>query len=273
MVGVGLVVSVVYLVVIVWPRRDYTVMREVVDPGLWQRAREGRVRAREEGHRAAKREVKEEGGREEGRYAQWKKRKEDERRGERMEETGRRDDGYVARREERERWEEGRREDRRGRDHGEERSEYSERSWREEGRVKNENRRDDRRWSRDGGRREDRWCDGERRREGSRGGEERREGSRGGEERRGGRGGERRRPTAYSDEEGLEEVGRSGDFANWSTAVVKAGSREEEPSTSTHTAVARSEEEEVERLHKRVRDAVCGLMNKYWPDARVRHLH
>ena len=59
---------------------------------------------------------------------------------------------------------------------------------------------------------------------------------------------------AYHDD-GLEELGRSGDFTNWKTTVVKRdveSRRDEEPSTSVFLppAVERGEEEDIDRLHR-----------------------
>merc|ERR1712130_403863 len=73
-------------------------------------------------------------------------------------------------------------------------------------------------------------------------------------------------------DEGLEELGRKGDFANWRTAVVKRDRdverREDEGSTSVlPPPVEREEEEDIDRLHKKVRDAVRSGLNRYWPDA------
>ena len=52
------------------PRRDYTVMDEVVDRELWERCRKGRMTSRSMEPAPRKREVKEEGG-----YQEWKRRR------------------------------------------------------------------------------------------------------------------------------------------------------------------------------------------------------
>merc|ERR1719500_679738 len=60
---------------------------------------------------------------------------------------------------------------------------------------------------------------------------------------------------------GIEELRRKGDFANWKTAVVK---REEtkkgegnQSAQSLPPPLERDEEDEIQRLHSKVRDTVC----------------
>jgi len=70
---------------------------------------------------------------------------------------------------------------------------------------------------------------------------------------------------------GIEELRRRGDFANWKTAVVKKEEiKKEEGGQRAKTlppAPEKDEEEEIERLHRKVRDTVCCHLNHYWPDA------
>jgi len=71
---------------------------------------------------------------------------------------------------------------------------------------------------------------------------------------------------------GIEELCRRGDFANWKTTMVKKEGLkrgEEEPKTKTlPPAVERDEDEEIQRLHSKVRDTVCYHLNHYWPEAK-----
>ena len=240
----------------VLPRRDYTVMEEVVDRELWERCRKGRMTSRSMEPAPRKREVKEEGG---GGYQEWKRRR---REGERdsRDNDGRREKDPSDGRERDSR-------DRRERDSRDTSWRNEEYSWRE---------------------REER-PRGDRRREGNSrttpSMEFKRETDRGYRERKGveeklGRsrlvkeerwGSSRQDTSHYSNDsgrgsadghgggpayhdDGLEELGRSGDFTNWSTAVVKRDReerREEEVSTGfLPPTVERGEDEDIERLHK-----------------------
>jgi len=71
---------------------------------------------------------------------------------------------------------------------------------------------------------------------------------------------------------GIEELCRRGDFANWKTAMVKKeGVKRGEEYQSAKTqppAVERDEDEEIQRLHSKVRDTVCYHLNHYWPEAK-----
>jgi len=249
-------------------RRDYTVMDEVVDRELWEKCRKGRMTSRRMDEPAPmKREVKEEGGG----YLEWKRsrRREGERdNDDRRERDSRDNNGGIRERDARE--DDGGRE-RNGRSWRNE--EYS---WREE-RPGGDRRREgnlrstpSREFKRETDRRdveerqgrgrfadEDRW------------GSSMQDTSRGSVDGYGGGG------SAYHDyDDGLEEVGRSGDFTNWKTAVVKRdvdveSRREEEPSTSVFLppTLERGEEEDIDRLHRKVRDTVRSALNCYWPDA------
>jgi len=247
-------------------RRDYTVMDEVVDRELWERCRKGRMTSRRVEPAPMKREVKEEGGG----YQEWKRRRRE----------GERDSRNNSGRRERDaREDEGRRE-RNGRSWRNE--EYS---WREErpggdrrreGNLRSTPPTEFKRETDRGGYRERKEV--EERQGRSRLVEEDRWGSsmqdtshysndsgRGSVDGYGGGG------PAYHDD-GLEELGRSGDFTNWKTTVVKRdveSRRDEEPSTSVFLppAVERGEEEDIDRLHRKVRDAVRSVLNCYWPDA------
>jgi len=70
----------------------------------------------------------------------------------------------------------------------------------------------------------------------------------------------------------IEELHRRGDFANWKTAFVKKeemkrGEEERCPRTLP-PAVERDEDEEIQRLHSKVRDTVCYHLNHYWSEAK-----
>ena len=81
----------------------------------------------------------------------------------------------------------------------------------------------------------------------------------------------RERVVEFSSEE-VEEVTRSGNFDNWSTAMVKADTMDSSmASTSSkpvsNTSQQKSVSEEVDRLHKKVATKVMKYLNKYYPGA------
>ena len=236
-------------------------MDEVVDRELWEKCRKGRMTSRRMDEPAPmKREVKEEGGG----YLEWKRsrRREGERDNDDRRERDSRDNS-------------GRRErDAREDDGGRERNGRSwrneEYSWREErpggdrrreGNLRSTPPREFKRETDRGGYRDRR--DVEERQGRSRFADEDRWGSsmqdtshfnngsdRGSVDGYGGGG-----PAYHNDDDGLEEVGRSGDFTNWKTAVVKRdveSRRDEEPSTSVFLppTLERGEEEDIDRLHR-----------------------
>ena len=53
----------------------------------------------------------------------------------------------------------------------------------------------------------------------------------------------------HHDNDGLEELGRTGDFSNWKTAVVKRDVERREEGLSP-TVVERREDENIDQLHK-----------------------
>ena len=264
------------VILLVAVRRDYRVIEEVVDRDLWEKCRRGKLTSRREGGDALrkrggedaprKREIKEETG--SGSYREWKRSREDS--GKNYREDGERNyrgEGERNHRGDDERnyrGEDPRRSsrdgsDRRERSHVRMNEEYSwqdERSSSRRGYSSRDYHRQLKRESEEEYR-DRREPEGKKSRD--RSGEEERWGSsldtshfsndsgHGSSEGRG-------RETYYHDED-LEEVGRSGDFANWRTAVVKrdvdSRSREEESSTSVcPPPVERSDEEDIERLHK-----------------------
>ena len=240
------------------PRRDYTVMNEVVDRELWDRCRKGRMTSTRMEPAPRKRDVKEE----EVSYQEWKmRRREGERdNGGRRERDSRDDSG---RRERNSSWRNEEYSWREERPHGDRRREGNLRTT-PPVEFKRETDRGHRESDR-GHRESDRGHRGSDRghRESDRGHRERREveekqgssrlaeeegwGSRRDEAQDGYGGG----PVYHDD--GLEELGRRGDFTNWKTAIVKRDveRRDEEPSTSVlPPAVERGEDEDIERLHK-----------------------
>jgi len=250
-------------------RRDYRVIEEVVDRDFWEKCRRGRLTSRREGGDAPrKREIKEETG--SGSYREWKRSREDS--GKNYREDGERNhrgDGERNYRGEDPTRSSRDGSDRRERSHVRMNEEYSWQDERSSSRrryssqeyhrqIKRESEEEYSKRSRDRSREEERWGSSLDTSHFSN------DSGHGSTEGRG-------RETYYNDED-LEEVGRSGDFANWRTAVVKrdveSRSREEESSTSVcPPPVERSDEEDIERLHKKVRDAVCQVLNRYWPDA------
>ena len=234
-------------------------IEEVVDRDLWEKCRRGRLTSRREGGDAPrKREIKEETG--SGSYREWKRSREDS--GKNYREDGERNhrgDGERNYRGEDPTRSSRDGSDRRERSHVQMNEEYS---WQDErsssrrryssqdyhSQLKRESEEEyrDRRGSegkksRDRSKEEERWGSSLDTSHFSN------DSGHGSTEGRG-------RETYYNDED-LEEVGRSGDFANWRTAVVKrdveSRSREEESSTSVcPPPVERSDEEDIERLHK-----------------------
>jgi len=71
---------------------------------------------------------------------------------------------------------------------------------------------------------------------------------------------------------GIEELQRRGDFANWKTAMVKNEEMrrgiEDQSAKTLPPPVERDEDEEIQRLHSKVRDTVCYHLNHYWPEAK-----
>ena len=72
--------------------------------------------------------------------------------------------------------------------------------------------------------------------------------------------------------EEVEEVSRSGNFQNWSTATVKVDTDPSIATTSskivnTNNIMERSVNEEVDRLHRKVASRVMNCLNKYYPGA------
>ena len=236
-------------------------IEEVVDRDLWEKCRRGKLTSRREGGDAArkrggedaprKREIKEETG--SGSYREWKRSREDS--GKNYREDGERNyRGEDPRRSSRDG------SDRRERSHVRMNEEYSWQDERSSSRRRYSSQDYHRQLKRENEEeyRDRREPEGKKSRDRS-GGEEERWGSsldtshfsndsgHGSTEGRG-------RETYYHDED-LEEVSRSGDFANWRTAVVKrdvdSRSREEESSTSVcPPPVERSDGEDIERLHK-----------------------
>ena len=226
-------------------RRDYTVMGEVVDRELWEKCRKGRMtRRRMEEPAPRKREVKEEGS-----YQEWKRKRRreeesglsynDERRGRGNRDDDSRRERFASRRDEEYSWTEGRPQGGRRREDNHAPMDASREFKKETDRGYREREIEDRM-----GR--------------NRLGEGERLGSSihdishfSNDSGRGSADGYNGGP-AYHDD-GLEEVGRSGNFSNWKTAVVKRDveRREEQPSTSVlPPEVARGEEEDIDRLHK-----------------------
>ena len=225
-------------------------MDEVVDRELWERCRKGRMTSRSMEPAPRKREVKEEGG-----YQEWKRRRREGERESRDNDVRRERD-----RPERDSW------DRRERDARDTSWRNEEYSWREEG-LRGGGRREgllrtsptmEFKRETDGGYRERKAVEEKMIR--SRLVEEERFGSgiqntshfsndsgRGSADGYGG-------VPAYNDD-GLEELGRSGDFTNWSTAIVKRDrdverSGELSSGVLPPAVVERGEEEDIERLHK-----------------------
>ena len=88
----------------------------------------------------------------------------------------------------------------------------------------------------------------------------------------------------YDDDDGIEEVTRSGNFENWRTATINIKTRDDEqrPSASqslhygaNEEPVVSSMEEDVKRLHNRVAKIVMENINKFYPGAPEfqPHLH
>ena len=76
------------------------------------------------------------------------------------------------------------------------------------------------------------------------------------------------------DEEGIEEVTRSGNFKNWRTATINIKTRDDEPRSSqshhygaNEEPTASSMEEDVQRLHNRVAKVVKDSINIFYPGA------
>jgi len=72
--------------------------------------------------------------------------------------------------------------------------------------------------------------------------------------------------------EEVEEVSRSGNFQNWSTATVKVDTDTSIATTSSRTVSTttnkeKSVSEEVDRLHRKVANKVMKSLNKYYPGA------
>jgi len=72
--------------------------------------------------------------------------------------------------------------------------------------------------------------------------------------------------------EEVEEVSRSGNFQNWSTATVKVDTDSSIATTSSRTVSTtnikeKSVSEEVDRLHRKVANKVMKSLNKYYPGA------
>ena len=81
----------------------------------------------------------------------------------------------------------------------------------------------------------------------------------------------RERVVEFSSEE-VEEVTRSGNFDNWSTAMVKADTMDSSMASTSSKPVSttsqqKSVSEEVARLHKKVATKVMKYLNKYYPGA------
>jgi len=77
------------------------------------------------------------------------------------------------------------------------------------------------------------------------------------------------RSRVYSDDSGIEEVSRTGNFSNWKTATVKVDRDSNTATTSTqHEPQSKSQmlvEEEVDRLHRKVATKVMKTLNRYYP--------
>ena len=94
---------------------------------------------------------------------------------------------------------------------------------------------------------------------------------------------ERVKRETYDDDE-IQEVGRSGDFANWKTAQIKT-SRDDDNYRDSHNSASNfvadpssslsTVDEDIQRLHKRVAQHVMDNLNKYYPgsDEFQPHLH
>jgi len=71
---------------------------------------------------------------------------------------------------------------------------------------------------------------------------------------------------------GIEELCRRGDFTNWKTVMVKkeelTRGEEYQGAKTQPPVVERDEDDEVQRLHSKVRDTVCYHLNHYWPEAK-----
>lgn len=88
----------------------------------------------------------------------------------------------------------------------------------------------------------------------------------------------------YDDDDGIEEVTRSGNFENWRTATINIKTRDDEQRSSASQSLhyganeepaASSMEEDVKRLHNRVAKIVMENINKFYPGAPEfqPHLH